>query len=262
MTENNYTLRLCSVGNCTTAVKCLGYCAKHYMQHKRGGIGGASGVCKVCGASLQGRMRNTIYCSNRCGLRSFKGITLASIKAHLDKRLKTQQVKAQQRQQKKAAKEEAQRIASLNQQLKEAHLRLRAEKPCDVCGKAVGKSRTRPKDVCSPTCRKKTEAALANKLRAKIVREHKKKDTAVESVSPMKVFKQANWKCQWCGVDTPREKRGTYEDCAPELDHIIPLSRGGSHTYANVQCLCRKCNGRKGDKITPRHWKSRGISEC
>ena len=33
------------------------------------------------------------------------------------------------------------------------------------------------------------------------------------------------------------------------LDHIIPMSKGGSHTYSNVQTLCRECNGIKGDKI-------------
>ncbi len=30
-----------------------------------------------------------------------------------------------------------------------------------------------------------------------------------------------------------------------ELDHVVPLSRGGSHTPGNVQLLCRRCNRRK-----------------
>ncbi|MBR7747448.1 HNH endonuclease [Undibacterium baiyunense] len=196
-------------------------------------------------------MSNTVYCSKLCGLRQFKGITLASIKTYLDNRLEARQVKAQQREQKKVAREEAQRIVALNKQLKDAHSRIRASKPCLGCGNPVGTSIGRPKDYCCDKCKPITEAHKASKLKQKIIRAYKKRVTAVEAVSPMKVFKQANWKCQWCGVDTPREKRGTYEDCAPELDHIIPLSRGGSHTYANVQCLCRKCNGLKGNKDTP-----------
>jgi HNH endonuclease len=34
-----------------------------------------------------------------------------------------------------------------------------------------------------------------------------------------------------------------------EFDHVIPHSRGGANTVANVQILCRKCNGEKSDRI-------------
>ena len=34
-----------------------------------------------------------------------------------------------------------------------------------------------------------------------------------------------------------------------ELDHIIPLSRGGRHSVGNLQPLCRGCNGSKKDLL-------------
>ena len=34
-----------------------------------------------------------------------------------------------------------------------------------------------------------------------------------------------------------------------EFDHIIPVSKGGATTYRNIQLLCEKCNGAKGDNI-------------
>jgi 5-methylcytosine-specific restriction endonuclease McrA len=33
------------------------------------------------------------------------------------------------------------------------------------------------------------------------------------------------------------------------MDHVIPRSRGGEHRWENVVCSCRKCNGRKADKL-------------
>lgn len=32
-----------------------------------------------------------------------------------------------------------------------------------------------------------------------------------------------------------------------EVDHIVPLAKGGEDHVQNMQCLCSKCNLRKGD---------------
>lgn len=34
-----------------------------------------------------------------------------------------------------------------------------------------------------------------------------------------------------------------------EFDHVIPHSRGGATSLANLQLLCRRCNGEKGARI-------------
>lgn len=33
-----------------------------------------------------------------------------------------------------------------------------------------------------------------------------------------------------------------YQPASKELDHIVPLGRGGTHTIGNVRILCRLCN--------------------
>lgn len=75
-----------------------------------------------------------------------------------------------------------------------------------------------------------------------------KRAATVEMVDPFRVFDRDAWRCQLCDIKTPKSKRGTYADNAPELDHIMPLSKGGAHSYINTQCACRKCNGLKSDK--------------
>jgi hypothetical protein len=42
-------------------------------------------------------------------------------------------------------------------------------------------------------------------------------------------------------------KCGSNQDL--EYDHMIPLSKGGSNKYRNLQLLCLKCNRSKSDKI-------------
>lgn len=68
------------------------------------------------------------------------------------------------------------------------------------------------------------------------------------SITPLKVCARDGWRCQLCGRSTPRRLRGTYLPNAPEVDHIIPFDAGGAHTWENVQCACRKCNGDKKGK--------------
>lgn len=69
-----------------------------------------------------------------------------------------------------------------------------------------------------------------------------------EKVSRIKVFNRDGWLCQLCGIQTPKALMGSYEHNAPELDHIVAIAKGGSHSYANTQCLCRSCNGLKSDR--------------
>lgn len=88
----------------------------------------------------------------------------------------------------------------------------------------------------------------AQRLAAKAVRRTRIQMRFIEQVDPLVVFDRDNWTCQLCGVPTPREKRGTYDDDAPELDHVVALAAGGEHSYRNTQCACRRCNGLKSDR--------------
>jgi 5-methylcytosine-specific restriction endonuclease McrA len=51
------------------------------------------------------------------------------------------------------------------------------------------------------------------------------------------VFARDDHRCQYC--NRPAEN----------LDHVIPRSRGGEHTWENVVAACRPCNSRKENRF-------------
>lgn len=54
------------------------------------------------------------------------------------------------------------------------------------------------------------------------------------------IYARDGYRCCKCGISNRY---------APlEIDHIIPISKGGKSTYDNLQTLCHKCNVEKGDK--------------
>lgn len=79
----------------------------------------------------------------------------------------------------------------------------------------------------------------------------KKSADYIEPVVFLSIFERDNGDCQHCGVKTSKADRGLFIDQAPEIDHIIPISRGGHHAEYNCQILCRSCNMKKGSKIFP-----------
>lgn len=55
------------------------------------------------------------------------------------------------------------------------------------------------------------------------------------------VLKRDNYTCQYCG------ERMDKSDLT--LDHVVPRSRGGQHSWENLVTACAPCNRRKGDNL-------------
>ena len=52
------------------------------------------------------------------------------------------------------------------------------------------------------------------------------------------VLEKSNYECVYCGAKKYLE-----------IDHIIPLAKGGTHSLKNLQALCAACNSKKSDSI-------------
>jgi 5-methylcytosine-specific restriction endonuclease McrA len=71
-------------------------------------------------------------------------------------------------------------------------------------------------------------------------RARKKNAPVVEPVSRAKVYKRDKGICGICG-----KKVSAFHF---HVDHVVPLSRGGSHTYGNTQTSHPSCNQKKGNR--------------
>lgn len=63
--------------------------------------------------------------------------------------------------------------------------------------------------------------------------------SVVVKLSRQNLFIRDNHTCQYCGNRFP-EKVLT-------VDHVHPVSKGGTHTWTNVVAACGPCNNKKGD---------------
>lgn len=59
------------------------------------------------------------------------------------------------------------------------------------------------------------------------------------------VFERDAWVCQLCGDPTDRNATPN-SDWFPSLDHIVPASKGGPHTFENLRVAHRWCNSVRG----------------
>jgi len=76
----------------------------------------------------------------------------------------------------------------------------------------------------------------------------KKYGNKYEPINRKIVYMKHKYICTSCGVKCIHPNKDNYNQSnAATLDHIIPKSRGGSHTYDNVTLLCRSCNTIKSD---------------
>ena len=109
-----------------------------------------------------------------------------------------------------------------------------------------------PPAYCSKKCNYKhfKTGTISDRLRKR-----GRSDERRDLITLDEVIKRDNGICYICGRKTSKEDSWTdangYHVCGPTYptrDHVIPIAKGGTHTWDNVRLACRDCNSTKSDR--------------
>jgi 5-methylcytosine-specific restriction endonuclease McrA len=198
-------------------------------------------TCRVCGIGFYPKRTDRTQCCGReCGL--LWGSTKTAAKLNGGRVSVRKQMKG------RAAKEASKQLAAKPflatcWECGVTFDRRTGGATCHCCSAACQSAR----DKAETARKRKLPSYRAAKRAGKAARKAMQRGAAgADPIDPIKVCERDGWKCGLCGRKTPKRLRGTYDDRAPEVDHILPVSLGGKHVWANVQCACRACNLAKG----------------
>ena len=112
---------------------------------------------------------------------------------------------------------------------------------CCYCGEIFTTYNNRQKACCT----------LHGKRHGKRIENHKRRAihygaSHIERVDVTELFSRDHGRCQLCRKKL-NLKRIVPHPLAITIDHIIPLSKGGEHSYRNTQLVCFMCNSTKNN---------------
>lgn len=201
-------------------------------------------VCKVCGKQFyKHRNAKGIYCSQECSRADPSSPQFAVSKQQHQEALVRKALLEQERRYNKMINA---LIKALKNVGKAKQRDIDLTRVCKECGRTF-KARSYREWYCSMQCRRRSE----NRYSEKRICRNGKPDL---SITLPKLFVRDNGVCQACGRHCDWNDYEIVNDSFitrdgyPSIDHIKPLSKGGLHSWDNVQLLCFRCNRLKRDK--------------
>lgn len=191
-------------------------------------------MCPECGDSFITRNSRKVFCSKQCADRNYDR---KRYRIDIDTYLRSRREQAEQR--------------AKNKEVEKAFYRSlhTVERECAYCGETFYCCDWEKTKTCSNDCRRK----MKNRSRDKRIPAQAIVDT---DINVKKLYKRDGGKCYLCGRDCSFDDWNTsasgYKypgDLYPEIEHVIPISRGGLHSWDNVRLACHKCNHIKSDEI-------------
>lgn len=222
------------IGNKTTTY-CSKECKSKYMKSNKQIF---TNICLYCNKEFTSKKNDTKYCSKECKHMWSKENPRHTIKCeHCGNIFRSNN--------------KNQRFCSYECSNESRALYPRAN--CEHCGKKFRIDIRQAGRFCSRSCFLNHIGAEPWERKQKIrdithIRRAKKLQIKYENIKVEEIFEKDKWICKICGE--PVDKYLGYPNpMSATLDHIIPLSKGGTHTYNNVQLAHLRCNIKKSNKM-------------
>jgi 5-methylcytosine-specific restriction endonuclease McrA len=94
------------------------------------------------------------------------------------------------------------------------------------------------------------DKVVANQKKSKWARKARMKGAVYEDFTLDDVIRRDGLDCYICDIRTDPDAPVRTMNRA-ELEHVVSLANGGSHTRDNLRCACFRCNRIKGWRLTP-----------
>ena len=198
--------------------------------------------CLYCGKEFSHRIASAVYCSDFCADEAWKAKQRA---LYVGKREKCCVICGKELPKYKT------RYCSCECRIRGGHIKTgvvqtaqKITRSCVVCGKEFETWKGR-KITCSAECSRKKK---------NIDRQYK--GIVVDSdITLKKLAERDHNQCQICGLFVDwndysfKNENIICGNLYPSIDHVTPISKGGLHSWSNVQLAHRRCNSKKCNKI-------------
>lgn len=129
----------------------------------------------------------------------------------------------------------------------EEESRMRRVHACPICGKATDR-----RGCCSADCQRTyTNRTHDQNRRARI-----RNALADNDIQLFGLYERDGGVCHICGglcdwndYETREDGSFVAGDDYPSIDHVVPLAKGGEHSWQNVRLAHRRCNYLKSDRL-------------
>lgn len=154
--------------------------------------------------------------------------------------------KADEKKTEMVLKRQAKELRIKERQAEEERKKAERIHKCPVCGTETN----RPKYCCPDCAKKSSNKQRDHRRRMKITARLIDNDITVEGL-----YRRDSGVCYLCGGRcnledyTVRDGAFVAGDWYPSIDHVVPLAKGGEHSWNNVRLAHRRCNILKSDKI-------------
>lgn len=153
-----------------------------------------------------------------------------------------------------AARKETQHAKErMQEEKRKARALIRYKHVCVECGREF-ESHSRVKNYCSKKCVSKKFNKIKELKRGNRIKNNGRVD---KDITIERIIKRDNNICYLCGgecdIGDYKIVNGVFIAGLryPSIDHIKPLSKGGTHTWDNVKLAHRDCNTQKGARQSP-----------